>query len=213
MFNTAYNVFRNSVYVIFTVSTTNVGSRFDWGTGFFVSERNIVSVAHVCYDDGDITTPLKQQFFILELNPNGSVVFTSIRLISHDTTLDIAVFETERAYPFVSRSRLNIGIGSSVCSFGFHYLTYDPIKKHFEHFFPKMKSGVISSDVIPLNYVVDTIMYKGSSGCPIFDVNGDVVGMQCRNLIDPTTGVFLDFSMALRNDEISRYLINIGINF
>ena len=196
----------HAVYGIMAYQDIGGHRRFDWGTGFFVDEHYFISVAHICFPEGNINANMHTHFYLLVSDGTGTIHFHPLKMIDHDTDLDISLFESEDAYEYIRSSDETVKLGESVCSYGYHYLKYYPDRNHFDHFFPKLKSGVVANPDIDQFFLVDTIMYKGSSGCPLLNTNGDLVGIQCQNLTDPETNEYIDFSLALKLENIKHFL-------
>jgi hypothetical protein len=203
----------DSVFPILGVGQVQGSTEYGWGTCFFISKRHIMTAAHIVYIKGDFTQPKLTDFYLVYPQQSSSITHKPIKVIDCDTSLDIALFEINEVHNFIRKTTMSIEIGTNVLSFGYHHLDFDPIRNHYEHYFPKLKGGIISNINIDNYYLVDTIMYKGSSGCPLLDESGGLVGIQSKNLNDPKSGQSIDFSLSTKIEEIEKFLIKNNVEF
>jgi S1-C subfamily serine protease len=190
LFHQACLTIRNSVYGIKCSTRQGNQVRSSTGSAFMIAPRIIVSVAHVLHVNNNSSNPLHTMFEVIRADDIGQQM-ESARLIAEDSIRDIALLEitNPRSNQCVVLAQTLLPQGTECGSLGFPLATVDA--RGF-HLILRFQGAHISSLAhIRHNsgrtldfYETDALMYKGSSGCPAFTVNGEVFGLHCRVLID-----------------------------
>ena len=143
------------------------------GTGFLVSDHHIVTNAHVV-DDVEIVT----------VTPRGLPPFTA-HVIARNEDADIALLYAddipEGLHQVVFRSSPSMQLGEQVFVFGF------PLAEQLSSG-GNLTQGVVSAHMGGFDNLAEFQMtapvQPGSSGSPVFDAAGFVVGMATHTMID-----------------------------
>ena len=143
------------------------------GTGFLVSDHHLVTNAHVV-DDAEIVTVI----------PRGLPPFTA-RVIARNEDADIALLYAddipEGLHQVVFRSSPTMQLGEQVFVFGF------PLTEQLSSG-GNLTQGVISAHLGGFDNITEFQMtapvQPGSSGSPVFDAAGFLVGMATATMVD-----------------------------
>ena len=160
------------------------------GTGFLVSDHHIVTNAHVV-DDTEIVT----------VTPRGLPPFTA-RVIARNEDADIALLYAddmpEGLHQVVFRSSPSMQLGEQVFVFGF------PLADQLSSG-GNLTQGVISAHLGGFDNLTEFQMtapiQPGSSGSPVFDAAGFLVGMATWTVVDTQQA-----NMAVRGSIVRIFL-------
>ena len=190
MFQNACATVRESVYGIVTRTRSKQGKRTRIratnGSGFMISPGIIATAAHITHVDGNKNNPHHQEFLVIRA-PEIGAQFEDAKFIVEDTTRDVALLEIERP-----RSTKSVTLepkivlrGTSCGSLGFPLAEIKFKKSAMTyHAYERFLGGHISNYIRTTQpyelfwYETDYVMYGGSSGCPGFTTNGNVIGLQ-----------------------------------
>jgi Trypsin-like peptidase domain len=141
------------------------------GTGFFITERHVATNHHI----------IENAPYIGIYDLDGTrLEFTKV--ISDNPSTDLAILETTRAHPFLFFKTGSAVDGENVTVIGN----------------PKGLEGTISTGIVsaanrsPLEFQITAPISPGSSGSPVLDEDGYVLGMIRETLI---TGQNLNFAI------------------
>lgn len=165
------------------------------GTAFMIMPGVLVTAAHLVHIESDITKPVHQLFEVICATEIGKQMDNAF-LIAEDAIRDVALIQigNPRTHNFLNLSNSSVDIGTTCGLLGFPLaqVQFTPQGKSF-NLFERFQGANISASYsfnsqgrnLPI-YETDTLMYDGSSGCPVFTVDGTVIGMQVASMIaDP----------------------------
>jgi S1-C subfamily serine protease len=171
------------------------------GTGFFVSpDGHVLTNAHVVERCSTINVKAD----------NGDVV--SGRVLAKDTTNDLALLRTALRPSKVAGVRLGIRLGEGVAAFGFPLTTLLSSSGNFTLGNVTALSG-LKDDSRYLQ--VSAPVQPGNSGGPLFDQNGNVVGvvsakLNALNVIPQNVNFAIKGSLAASFLESNQVVIEQG---
>jgi Trypsin-like peptidase domain len=126
------------------------------GTGFFISESRIVTNSHVIKD--------AEYLRITDLNGNK---YSLDKVIADDGTIDLALLSVSGNHPFLNLDLTTCIEGQNILVIG------NP-----EGLQGTVTSGIISAIRSDVNrYQISAPISPGSSGSPVLNENGDVIGV------------------------------------
>jgi hypothetical protein len=195
MFANACKQVRESLYGIMAISQVNpVTVTATTGTGFMISPGFIVTAAHLVHVDSDPAKPRHQRLEVIRSPDIGSQMLR-VAIAAEDAERDIVLL---RADASASTSRLRLlasllPVGTPCGSLGFplgsvEFREEGPLL-HLVERFQGASISAIGSPRTPKGrtlpfYETDSLMYKGSSGCPGFDSKGRCFGMHVRSAVE-----------------------------
>lgn len=194
MLSEACKTIRQAVYGI--IGSTQLGKRINVsnGTAFLISPNILVSAAHVAHLEGNVAKPNHLVFEVIR-SPEVGQPMGFVQLIADDPIRDIALFRIDNpnGNPNANLKNDVVPPGTQCGSLGFPLaeVTFSPQGRMF-NLVERFQGSFISSyhSHIPqigrsvMVYETDSLMYKGSSGCPIFLPTGEVVGMQVASQME-----------------------------
>lgn len=159
------------------------------GTGFAVSPAGlIVTNRHVVMQGGTAANQIRVKF----ANTGGWVPAS---FVAASPTVDLALIQISRAgtYPSVvgvSESGPDLAIGSSVLTIGFPLGTLLRMEGQGASSVAKttVSTGSIGK-VLPTVFQIDAFADHGSSGSPVFDRHGHVIGVITAGIEDPSAKI------------------------
>jgi len=194
MFQQACSAIRNAVYGI--RSDTSIGNRRNVtnGTAFMVAPGIIVTAAHVIHLESNSSNPRHNTIRAIRAPDVGQRTETA-QFIAEDTIRDLALLQIDnpRSDQSVTLEQSVLPIGASCGSLGFPLATVDERGFHLVLRFQGANISAFVTATDPFGrslsfYETDALMYKGSSGCPGFIVNGNVFGLHNISLMEIPEG-------------------------
>ena len=195
MFSQACSEIRNAIYGV--VGTSQVGVNMvncTNATAFMIAPGVLATAAHFIHIENDPTKPVHETFEAIRA-PDVGQKMENAQLIAEDSTRDLALLRINnpRSEVCVTLEPDEVAIGTSCGSLGFPLaqIVFTQTGKMFNLIerFQGANISAFHTQVDPSGrqlpyYETDALMYKGSSGCPGFLVNGNVFGMHVRSAIE-----------------------------
>ncbi len=189
MFRKATADIREALYGIMARTTQGATTVHNMGSGIMIAPNYVITNAHILHTDKDFTKSIHEKIEVIrspDIGKNG----TSAYLCKEDTVRDLALLKLEgqgssRCVSFESKT---VPSGTICGSLGFPLSTVQLVNGGFFYGFTERFQGAFISSYItetvserPISwYEVDRVMYGGSSGCPFYLENGNVIGLQTR---------------------------------
>jgi S1-C subfamily serine protease len=186
MFSDAYTEIRESTYVLIGRSK---GGTVSGGTAFMIAPGVLATVAHVLYQNAGDRTSFQDNIWVMrdpEINSGQKMEASTV--IDADTEYDIGLLRIEnpRTETFVTFTTNPLPSGTDVGAVGYPLMNVRQIAAHSAVPLLRFQGGHVSasySKKSPISgrqlvyHETDMPMYKGSSGCPGFLIDGKVFGM------------------------------------
>jgi len=165
------------------------------GTAFMIAPGVIVTAAHLIHLENNLSLNRHQLFEGIRAPDIGQPMET-VTFIAEDVFRDIAFLRLEnpRSDNCVKMESKIVRIGTNCGSLGFPLGSVRFSEGHRNFTFVERFQGAnISAFVTTSNesgrhhsfYETDSLMYRGSSGCPGFLRNSEVFGMHTRSIVEP----------------------------
>lgn len=194
-FTKACSKIREATYGFKAFSLNQNQFRASTGTAFMIAHGVVITAAHALHINNDINQPRHSTYQIIRAPDVGQQMEQCI-FIAEDLERDIALLRVEHPHSTrcIQLEQKILAKGTPVGSLGFP-LAYIDQQGTF-HLVERFQGAHISSyqnQIKPSGreltfYETDTLMYKGSSGCPGFLVNAKVFGMHNASMIELQTG-------------------------
>jgi hypothetical protein len=162
------------------------------GSGFTIAPGILATVAHLVHVESNPQKPIHSNFEVIR-SPDIGQNMESASFIAEDPIRDIALLKinTPRSTKFLTLEANRVPTGSSCGSLGFPLGEIDQTPQSVNISFIERFQGSYISAFHEENrpsggievYEIDSLMYCGSSGCPGFLPNSNVIGMQSRSLL------------------------------
>ncbi|HEY9228456.1 MAG TPA: serine protease, partial [Gemmatimonadaceae bacterium] len=156
--------------------TAQFGSQSSEATGFVATTSGlVVTNRHVVVDTG--TGARASQVYIRLSNNSGTHRARIVR-VSSDSLVDLAILQIEGAGPFPAvkniASSVDAAVGGAVVTIGYPMGSDLPMEGTTPK--PTLTMGVVGRTITDL-LQIDSFASHGSSGSPVFDSHGHVVGV------------------------------------
>ena len=192
MFTKSCSQVQESVYGVWARTNLGKTTNHSNGTGFKISEKNIVTCSHILHQKTDVKRPLHKEVFVIRAPDIGNQAI-KVKVLADDPVRDVALLEIDDNAPFLTLDPNLESMGTICGSIGFPLCTVKQKGKGIVFDLTLRFQGAhISANYThtlsgsPFRwYETDSLMYKGSSGCPGFLSNGIVWGMQQKVRVDP----------------------------
>lgn len=196
---------RHAIYGVVGTSPIMGGQeQHNMGTGFMIAPGIIGTAAHLVHNQAAPNAPLHTQFRVIRA-PDIGQPFESATLLAENVQRDIALLKVDhpRSKEYLDLESTRVPIGTFCGSLGFPFMAIqvNPQNQAVFNMVERFQGSHISAFVNSLNpdgsidnfYETDSLMYPGSSGCPVFLTNSKMIGMQIRSLMEnnptnPTAG-------------------------
>jgi len=192
MFAAACSRIRPAIYGI--IGSSQVGKNqvsCTSGTAFMIAPGILVTAAHLAHVGCDPAKATHALFEVIRA-PDVGQHMEKARLLAQDPARDLALLEIDHPRAAVCATLVGqpVAIGTNCGSLGFPLakVGFTPAGKMFqlvERFQGASISAFYASGPLSF-YETDSLMYKGSSGCPGFLVNGQVFAMHIRSVMEET---------------------------
>jgi S1-C subfamily serine protease len=189
MFQQAIKNNREAVYGILCHTTRGTDRQAGTASGFMIAPGVIATVAHVLYRNKNEFHDLVEVIRALDVGMN----MESAIPVMIDAVRDLALIRVEnpRNTKSMPLSRNIISSGTSCGSLGFPLSSVTFHEDNLNvNLTERFQGGFVSAYVSEYTdnelydwYETDSMMYSGSSGCPVFTPDGIVFGMQAATLI------------------------------
>jgi len=194
MFTDACRKNRDAIYGIKS-STQILKNQFVFGTGsgFAIAPGIIATAGHIVHIDND-PKRIHNTFEVIR-SPDIGQQMELATLIAEDPNHDIAFLKVNnpRSEKYLTLEHSKVPTGTSCGSLGFplgEIIEFEPGKivfnlvERFQGCFISSFHNIrLESGKLADFYEVDSLMYNGSSGCPGFLQNGNVIGMQSQSML------------------------------
>jgi len=221
MFQQANAINREAVYGILCHSTRGSEKKAGTASGFMIAPGVLATVAHVLYSEKDDLHDLVEVIRAPDVGMN----MESAIPVAIDPIRDLALIRIEnpRNTKSMQLTRNIIASGTICGSLGFPLSSVIFHEDHLNvNLTERFQGGFVSAFVEEYTdnelhewYETDSMMYSGSSGCPVFTPDGIVFGMQAATLIgeDETDGEANRLSIArlVPSTYIIKMMQSIGI--
>ncbi|MEM1135406.1 MAG: trypsin-like peptidase domain-containing protein [Bacteroidota bacterium] len=200
-----YEKVNDAVVVIFTEKEAliNTGSSFKkmssagLGSGFLISEKQIITAGHVV----DVAETIMVQFVDGEIIP--------AKVISNFKTSDIALIELNWAKKNATTVKLgnsdNVKIGERIFVVGAPYGLDHSLSAGYVSGVIKKRKG--ENPFTQAEFIqTDAAINKGNSGGPMFNLNGEVIGV-VSNILS-VSGGFQGIGFAATSNIVQELLLN-----
>jgi len=199
MFVAACSSAREAIYGVMALSQTAPHTvNCSTGTAFMISPGHLATAAHLCHVETDISKPAHSRFEVIR-GPDIGRGLENATLVAEDPERDVAILRIEapRSNALLPLLRSIAPVGSPCGSLGFplasvqftqHGRTFNLLQRFQGASISAYHTQTtLSGRVLPW-YETDSLMYKGSSGCPGFLESGQCFGMHVRSLIETPPG-------------------------
>jgi trypsin-like peptidase len=195
MFASACNQIRETIYGVNGLSKIGSTINASNGTAFMIAPQILVTVAHLCHVDSDVTKT-RHQLFAAIRSPDIGQSMETATFLAEDTQKDIALLQLamprSNACVTLETNRVPTGTPCGALGFPLPSLVFSPTGRAF-NLTERFQSASISAystghGGLPIGrYETDSFSYKGSSGCPGFLDDARVFGMCAGCATEQTT--------------------------
>ena len=228
MFSNACVRVRESVYGIMCSSTIGNQLVYSTGTAFMIAPSYIITAAHVVHVESDINKPSHTKFELIRA-PDIGQKMEKAQLIAEDTDRDVALLKIDNTRsntyvtlkPNLAPNGTNcgsVGFPLAFVEFGQSSYTFRLVERFQGAYISGYSMPTIPSGRQLPYYETDALMYKGSSGCPGFLVDGNVFGMHNRSATEKagkgtmSTETRLAISLWIPSMDIHQFAATNGVN-
>jgi len=169
------------------------------GTGFMIAPGIIATAAHTVRDSTNPNHPLHNTFRVIRA-PDVGQPLESASFIAENPSRDIALLRVDhpRSTEYLTLESTRVPIGTFCGSLGFPFMNvqtnaqnhavFNAIERFQGSHISAFVGSILPDSSMVYNYEMDSLMYPGSSGCPVFLTNSKVVGMQVQSLTENILG-------------------------
>jgi S1-C subfamily serine protease len=183
-----------SIYGIKAQTQLKGGIGCSTGTGFMIASNILVTAAHLTHRENDFNQPMHSNFEVI-CSTNIGKQMEKARLIASDSVKDIALLKIDNPKSRKTVTLLNkimtAGTNCGLLGFPLGSVSFNPngnstfiLSKRFQGAYVSNLNTYTFFDRNVLLYELDALIYSGASGCPVFLLNGKVIGMEIRTLVD-----------------------------
>jgi len=194
MFKEACKINRDSIYGVHGFSLISKNQiNHSTGSGFTIAPGIVATVAHLVHVESNPLKPLHSKFEVIR-SPDIGQSMENATIIAEDPIKDIALLEitSPRSNKFLTLEPNKVPTGTSCGSLGFPLGgiiqtskgdSFNLIERFQGSFISAFQQNIHPSGEKFDLYEIDSLMYNGSSGCPGFLTNSNVIGMQSRSVL------------------------------
>jgi hypothetical protein len=189
MFSNATIDVREVLYGIMARTSQGTNTAHSMGSGIMIAPNYIITNSHVLHLNNDVTQSVLQEIFVIRSPDIGRTPIIA-HLAKEDTIRDLALLkiEEEKSRRCVVLENRVIPSGTLCGSLGYPLSTVQVINGQYVYSLTERFQGAFISAYLTENlsgrliswYEVDRVMYGGSSGCPFYLENANVIGLQAR---------------------------------
>lgn len=189
MFSNATNDVREALYGIMARTSQGTNTAHSMGSGIMIAPNYIITNSHILHLNNDVTKSVQKEIFSIRSPDIGRTPIIA-HLIKEDTIRDLALLkiEEEKSSRCVILENRVIPSGTICGSLGYPLSTVEVINgQNVYKLIERFQGAFIStcfterlSGRLILWYEVDRVMYGGSSGCPFYLENANVIGILAR---------------------------------
>ncbi|MDR0537273.1 MAG: trypsin-like peptidase domain-containing protein [Tannerellaceae bacterium] len=177
------------------LSTPSKQSDISWhGTGFFIDKRGYIATNHHVIE--------RASEIEIEFNRNGQKQTYKAKVINEDPTNDLAILKIDDN-SFTPLTNLPYNFQTNTSQVGTSVFTLGYPLKHIMGTEIKYNDGTITSRTgwndDPRNYQVSVPIHSGNSGGPLFDNNGNLIGITCSILDEDNVSKELSRNVQVQN--------------
>ena len=194
MFSNATNDVREALYGIMARTSQGTNIAHSIGSGIMIAPNYIITNSHVLHLNNDVTQSVQKEIFAIRSPDIARAEIGRTPIIAHlieeDTIRDLALLkiEEEKSSRCVVLENRIIPSGTICGSLGYPLSTVEVINgqnvyKLIERFQGAFISAYFTEKLFERLiswYEVDRVMYGGSSGCPFYLENANVIGLLAR---------------------------------
>ncbi|MGY5846611.1 S1C family serine protease [Salegentibacter sp. HM20] len=179
------DMFQDLQKEVFMVFTLDEYEQLSQGSGFFIAPGIGITNAHVLEDSEDAVIKINDNFYKI----------TSILQSSNSGNLDYVIFETNyRTSSPLKVAKRSPRVGDEIFAIGSPKGLSNSLTKG-------TVSGLRANNRIQIDATID----HGSSGGPLFNLDGEVIGITTSGI---GTGSELNFAVDIQALPYNRYIIN-----
>ena len=190
MFSNATNYVREALYGIMARTSQGTNTAHSMGSGIMIAPNYIVTNSHILHLNNDVTQSVQKEIFAIRSPDIGGRAPMIAHLIKEDTIRDLAllkIVEEKSSRCVVIENRV-IPSGTICGSLGYPLSTVEMINGEYVYKLIERFQGAFISTYFTERlsgrliswYEVDRVMYGGSSGCPFYLENANVIGLLAR---------------------------------
>ncbi len=206
MFGNAIKIVEDCLFGVNAYTNIPGGIKFNGGTAVAINDTQVLTCAHILYENSNFTGTRHTNFRVIKDSNLGSK-FVNASLVAIDVSKDLSVLEITGISTNVIFDKNLPEQGIHVGSLGYPNNGLNQTTKSFDYY--KRFKGSFVSCYLKQDKTVftDQEMYPGTSGCPVFNIEGNVVGIHNRNENDPkNTSNRIDIAYNISIVEIRSFL-------
>jgi len=198
MFEQACRKIREGVYGVIGTSVIQrngpqVSVNATNATAFMVAPGFLITAAHFIHQENTIKKPIHENFEVIRAPEIGGSTEKAI-FVAEDQVRDIALLQIHNpknnTILKLKKDILPRGNNCGFLGFPLSVVKFLPNGNKQFNLSERFQGAYISNYIEMPNpgrllpyYEIDTLMYAGSSGCPGFDLEGEVIGMQVATVM------------------------------
>jgi|WetSurMetagenome_2_1015567.scaffolds.fasta_scaffold231453_2 hypothetical protein len=189
MFSKATADVREALYGIMARTSQGTNTTHNMGSGIMIAPNYIITNSHVIHLNSDVTQSVQREILVIRSPDIGRAPIIA-NLAKEDTMRDLALLkiEEEKSRHCVVLENRVFPSGTICGSLGFPLSTVAAINGQCVYNLTERFQGAFISSYLTERlserliswYEVDRVMYGGSSGCPFYLENANVIGLQTR---------------------------------
>lgn len=231
MFEEACKKIRESVYGVIGTSVIQrngpqVSVNATNATAFMVVPGYLITAAHFVHQENNILKPIHQNFEVIRAPEIGGSTEVAT-FVAEDPVRDVALLKIKSpknsSILILKNDILPRGNNCGFLGFPLSGVVFLPngnkqfnLSERFQGAYISNYTNITNSGVSVSRYEIDTLMYPGSSGCPGFNPEGEVIGMQIATVMqNSTTGngpEHISIALVVPSIDISAFLKTLKVS-